>query len=121
MQSNKNKESGIVYSSEHGKMCPDCSKPIKSCTCKHESSIPKSDGIVRVGKSTKGRKGKCITVITGIPLANVELKKLLKKLKQKLGTGGTIKDNIIEIQGDHINTLVDELQKQGYKAKRSGG
>lgn len=121
MMTGKNKTSGIVYSTEHGKMCPACGKPLAKCACRQKKAAPKSDGIVRVGRSTKGRKGKGVTVITGVPLDRDGLQQLAKQLKQKCGSGGTIKDAIIEIQGDHRDTLVEELKRQGYTVKRSGG
>ena len=74
-----------------------------------------------MGRSTKGRKGKGVTVITGIPLDRDELQQLAKQLKQKCGSGGTVKEGAIEIQGDHRDTLVEELKKHGFTAKRSGG
>jgi translation initiation factor 1 len=113
--------SGIVYSTEHGRMCPKCSRPIAECTCRQEKEIPKGDGIVRVGRETQGRKGKGVTVITGVPLAGDELKKLAKELKARCGTGGTIKEGIIEIQGDHRDVLMEALKQRGWNVKRSGG
>jgi translation initiation factor 1 len=109
-----------VYSTEQGRMCPACGKPITDCICRRKEAIRRGDGIVRVGQETKGRKGKHVTVIAGIPLDHAGLSKLVKKLKQKCGTGGTIKDGVIEIQGDHRDTLVEELKKQGYTVKHSG-
>lgn len=109
----------IVYSTDHGKMYPKCGKP--KYTSRQNQSMPSGDGIVRVGRSTKGRKGKGVTVITGIPLEADKLKQLTKQLKQKCGTGGTLKEGVIEIQGDHRDLLVDELKKQGFTVKRSGG
>jgi len=76
---------------------------------------------VRVGRETKGRKGKGMTVITGVPLHPEGLRELAKQLKQKCGTGGTVKGGKIEIQGDHRDLLVAELQSLGYTVKRSGG
>ncbi len=111
----------IVYSTEFGKMCPKCGKPVAKCICKQQKNSFKNDGIVRVARETKGRKGKGVTVITGVPLNSDEITKLAKQLKQKLGTGGTVKNGVIEIQGDHRDTLVEELKKQGFKVKRSGG
>lgn len=102
-------------------MCPVCGRAVGECVCSQVNTIVQGDGIVRVGRSTKGRKGKCVTVITGIPLDEGDLKKLARQLKQKCGAGGTAKDGVIEIQGDHRNILVAELQKQGYAVKRSGG
>ncbi|OZG74819.1 translation initiation factor [Hahella sp. CCB-MM4] len=113
-------ESGVVYSTSQGRTCPDCGQPVVACTCKAPQAAP-GDGRVRVSRETKGRKGKGVTLITGIPLAGEELKSLAKNLKQKCGVGGTIKDGVIEIQGDHRDLLVQELIKQGYDAKKSGG
>lgn len=76
---------------------------------------------MRVGRETKGRKGKGVTVVTGINLDDAKLKELATSLKQKCGAGGTIKDGVIEIQGDHRDRLIEELQKKGYTVKRSGG
>lgn len=112
---------GLVYSTSQGRMCPGCSKPIDACTCKRTSGPPAGDGIVRVSRETKGRKGKGVTVITGIPLAGDELKALALKLKQRCGAGGTIKNGIIEIQGEHRDLVVTELTKKGYQVKRCGG
>ena len=114
------KNNSIVYSTEHGKMCPNCSQPVAKCSCSEEK-IPEGDGIVRLSRSTKGRKGKGVTVIQGILLKENELKKLAKKLKQKCGSGGTVKDFTIEIQGEHRDLLEEELRKLGYTVKRSGG
>ena len=80
-----------------------------------------SDGVVRVGRETKGRRGKGVTIITGVPLAPPELDELAAELKRKCGCGGTVKDGVIEIQGDHRDTIVDELAKRGWTVKRSGG
>ena len=101
-----------VYSTEHGRLRPEK---------KQKPSAPKGDGIVRVGRETKGRKGKGMTVITGVPLHPEGVRNLAKQLKQKCGTGGTVKDGKIEIQGDHRDLLVAELQSMGYTVKRSGG
>ena len=116
-----NEKRNLVYSTAHGRMCPKCGWPIDKCACSKESAIPKGDGVVRVGRETKGRKGKGVTLITDIPLDEEELKQLASELKHKCGTGGTIKDGVIEIQGDHRDVLVAELIKRGYKAKKSGG
>ena len=112
-----------VYSSEHGRMCPDCRRPLSKCNCKAEkkNAKPKTDGIVRVSRETKGRKGSGVSIITGLPLNDADLKKLAKQLKKTCGSGGTVKDRTIEIQGDHRDKLVAELQKLGYTAKKAGG
>lgn len=115
------KENGIVYSTQHGRMCPACGKPIDECICRQEKPLPAGDGIVRVSLETKGRKGKAVTVITGIPLGEQDLQKLATDLKRKCGAGGTIRGNTIEIQGDHRDLLVTELTKRGYTVKCLGG
>jgi len=114
-------KSGPIYSSEHGNMCPTCGRPSSHCVCHMKKPLAKGDGIVRVGRETKGRKGKGVTVITGLPLHGEDLKQLAKKLKQKCGSGGTLKGNVVEIQGDHRDTLVEVLKSLGYPVKRSGG
>jgi len=101
----------IVYSTDQGRIRPE----------KKKQSASKGDGMVRVGRETKGRKGKGMTVVTGVPLHPEGLRDLAKQLKQKCGTGGTVKDGKIEIQGDHRDLLVTELQAMGYTVKRSGG
>jgi translation initiation factor 1 len=118
---NRNKESTLVYSTEFGKMCPGCNKPVAACECSKKQSIPKHDGIVRLMRETKGRKGKGVTLITGVPLDDKGLNQLAKSLKQKCGSGGSIKDGVIEIQGDHRDVLEKELNGLGYKVKRAGG
>ncbi len=116
----KRDQDGLVYSTQHGRMCPACSQPIASCTC-GQAAGPRGDGPVRVQRETKGRKGKGVTVISGLPLDTKRLTQLAKKLKQHCGAGGTVKDGLIEIQGEHRDRVVAELIKLGYAAKRSGG
>ena len=116
-----NSNDGLVYSTTHGRMCPGCNQPVDTCRCKELNDGPLGDGNVRVSRETKGRKGKGVTVVTGLPLNNKKLNQLAKKLKQHCGAGGTVKDGAIEIQGEHRDVLVRELEKLGYKAKRSGG
>ncbi len=76
---------------------------------------------MRVGRETKGRKGKGVTVVTGVPLAGAELEELATRLKKRCGSGGTVHEGVIEIQGDHRDSLVAELGKLGYSVRRSGG
>ena len=102
-------------------MCPDCGKSADECVCSQEKQAHNGDGIVRVGRQTKGRKGKGVTLISGVPLAGANLKKLAAELKQKCGCGGTVKNQTIEIQGDKRDTVIDLLKKKGYTVKRSGG
>nr|WP_154220411.1 MULTISPECIES: translation initiation factor Sui1 [Pseudomonas] len=111
---------GLVFSTDAGRHCPDCRQPVDACTCK-QTLIPEGDGIARVRRESKGRGGKTVTTITGVPLAAEPLKELATVLKKRCGTGGALKDGIIEIQGDHVELLLAELIKLGYKAKKSGG
>jgi len=115
------RENRLVYSTEKGKMCPKCGQPVTGCVCRKATPPSAGDGIVRVSRETKGRKGKGVTIITGVPLPAPELKALGRRLKQLCGSGGTVKNGCIEIQGDHRERLVDELQRSGYTVKRSGG
>jgi translation initiation factor 1 len=115
---------GVVWSSEHGRMCPACRRAVKKCVCREGGGGPRgkaADAVVRVGRQTKGRRGKGVTVVTGVPLTGGDLKQLAKALKQRCGTGGTVKDGVIEMQGDHRDVIVAELERQGFQAKRSGG
>ena len=117
----KSRNATLVYSSDRGRICPDCGKPAERCACRKAQSRPAGDGIVRVGRATKGRKGKGVTVVTGIPLPDTELQELAQQLKRRCGAGGTVKDGTIEIQGEHRDLLVEVLTQQGYTVKRSGG
>jgi translation initiation factor 1 len=119
--SKQSKAVGTVYSTELGTICPQCGNPVADCRCKQNEAAAAGNGIVRLSYETKGRKGKGATVIRGLPLSRDQLKMLTKKLKQKCGTGGTLKDSNIEIQGDHRMALIEELSKQGFKVKPSGG
>jgi len=113
--------SSLVYSTEYGRMCPGCQKPATHCSCRHDKPFSKSDGIVRVGRETKGRKGKCVTLITGLGIGGDKLLDLARQLKQKCGSGGTVRDGVIEVQGDHRDTIATELTKLGYTTRKSGG
>lgn len=106
-----------VYSTEHGRICPACSNPLVSCVCGKKKSVIIGDGIIRIGLETKGRKGKGVTVIYGLPLDPSGLLALGKELKKSCGSGGTVKEGIIEIQGDHRDKLIEELQKRGCRVK----
>ena len=114
-------ESGFVYSTEHGRTCPECGRPAGHCECGEQSVVPKSDGIVRIGRETKGRKGKGVTTVRGVSLDRERLASLAKEMKRRCGAGGTVKDGVIEIQGDHRDTLEKELRSRGFTVKRSGG
>ena len=117
--------SPLVYSTESGKICPKCQKSIPVCTCKKKKSRSqtsiKYDGIIRIQREVKGRKGKTVTTVSAFQLADDELKNLAAQLKRHCGTGGSVKDGVILIQGDHRDTLVTELKNRGFKAKISGG
>jgi translation initiation factor 1 len=103
-------------------MCPGCAKPIDRCACREPAEvIPRTDGIVCVSRETKGRKGKGVTLVTGVPLTPSDLKQLAKELKQRCGTGGAVKDGTIEIQGDQRDVLMQELAARGWTVKRAGG
>ena len=118
--------SRLVYSSEAGRICPHCGLAQKRCQCRRNPrgagrDTAPGDGIVRVQREKKGRKGKTVTTVTGVPLAPDALRELAGDLKRRCGTGGSLKDGVIEIQGDHRDTLVAELQERGYTVKRAGG
>lgn len=112
--------STLVYSSETGLMKQPKAAP-------HDKSRPQAsraeptDGTVRLRRETKGRGGGTVIVISGVPLDGDRLKDLAGSLKKRCGCGGTVKDGVIEIQGDHRDTLQDELQKRGYRVKLAGG
>lgn len=106
------RDSRLVYSTETGRIKPE----------KTEASAPTAgDGIVRLHRETKGRKGKGVTLIAGIPEAPDQLKALAKELKQLCGTGGAVKEGVIEIQGDQRERLKPALEARGYKVKFAGG
>lgn len=117
---------GIVYSTDIGERCPNCLRAIRECVCKKgtpgkTSSKASSDGVVRVGRETQGRKGKGVTVISGLGLPAEQLAALATELKKKCGSGGAVANGRIEIQGDHRDKLVQELTRRGFKARRAGG
>lgn len=118
---------GLVYSTEYGKICPECKKPESECKCRKKKKKPSdevniiNDGIIRLLKQTKGRKGKGVTLVSGFDKSDDELKKIAKILKQKSGSGGTVKNQIIEIQTDNREVLKKELESMGFKVKISGG
>jgi translation initiation factor 1 len=115
------RDSRPVYSTDQGRLCPGCAQPVAACRCKQNQVLRSGDGIVRVSRETKGRKGKGVTLVTGVALPDEELKQLGTRLKQLCGTGGTVKDGVIEIQGDHRERLFEWLGQQGYKVKKAGG
>lgn len=117
--------SRLVYSTEAGRICPDCGRPKTECICKKRlsRSDPKgdSDGIIRIKRELKGRRGKTVTTISGFQENDAELKKIASELKSRCGTGGSVKDGVIIIQGDHREILKRELSKRGLNVKLAGG
>ena len=114
---------GLVYSTESGRTCPACRRPLAACTCRAAAAAPApaGDGIVRVSRETGGRNGKTVTVIRGLPLAPDALADFTKTLKASCGTGGTAKDGTIELQGDHRDTVIARIEQSGWRVKRAGG
>ncbi len=110
---------GIVYDSHQGRMCPRCRKPSSKCHCAEQVAPPSGDGVVRVRREV--RNGKTLTVVLGVLLRGPELQVLGQQLKKRCGTGGTVKDGAIEIQGDHRDLVVAELQARGHTVKLAGG
>ncbi|MCX2981923.1 translation initiation factor Sui1 [Halieaceae bacterium IMCC14734] len=113
--------SRAVYSTDRGRLCPQCQRAVADCVCGKQRPASSSDGIVRLRRETKGRGGKAVTIIDGVPLAPLELKQLARELKQRCGVGGSVKSDTIEIQGDHRDILKTELEKRGFKVKLAGG
>jgi translation initiation factor 1 len=115
---------GLVYSTERGSTCPDCRQGLADCRCKaaaRPAPLPAGDGIIRVARETGGRNGKTVTVVRGLPLDAASLTALGRTLKAACGSGGTAKGGVIEIQGDHRDTVVGRLEQAGWKVKRAGG
>jgi translation initiation factor 1 len=112
---------GLVYSTDVGRTCPTCRQAIDACACERSAPIPAGDGIVRVSRETKGRAGKGVTLIKGLALDAAALALTAKQLKAACGSGGTVKDGVIEVQGDHCDRVIEHLKKQGWTVKRAGG
>ena len=119
----------LVYSTDGGRIdaCPRCGLPNKQCHCDQSSAgqgrnLPKkTDSIVRVMRDRKHRGGKTVTVITGVPASNEAIATLAQQLKKLCGSGGTVKDGVIEIQGDHCDKIIARLIELGYRVKRACG
>jgi len=118
---NKPISSGLVYSTDSGRMCPQCRRPQTQCSCRTVAARPAGDGIVRVSLQTKGRAGKGVTLVQGLDLDDTALSALGKQLKTACGSGGTVKDGVIEVQGDHVERVMERLKAQGHSVKRAGG
>ena len=112
---------GLVYSTDGGGMSPPCRLSVAQCKCKAAPARPAGDGVVRVSRETKGRAGKGVTLVRGVPLDAAALTVLGKQLKALCGSGGTVKEGTIEVQGDHCERVMEALKAQGYTVKRAGG
>jgi translation initiation factor 1 len=112
----------VVYSTGEGAVCPACRRAKSKCVCAetHKTEI-RGDGNVKVRRETAGRGGKTVTTITGLALNHGQLQTLLKELKRVCGAGGSLKDWVLEVQGDHCEAVIRELLKRGIRAKRAGG
>ncbi|MGB4870482.1 MAG: hypothetical protein WBP47_10540 [Candidatus Promineifilaceae bacterium] len=115
------KKRNVVYSTDPAfkKRCPRCGS--FPCRCPQPKSLPPDQHTAAIRRETKGRGGKTVTVIMDLQLTPDDLKELSKQLKQKCGSGGAVKEAVIEIQGDHRETIAAELRKLGYKTKFVGG
>jgi translation initiation factor 1 len=111
----------LVYSTGVGTLCPNCRRAVRDCVCPRGAPGAARLGTVRVGRETKGRAGKGVTTVSGLPLSASDLETLAGRLKKRCGSGGTVRDGVIEIQGEHRDTIVSELGKLGWPAKKSGG
>ncbi|MBP2673857.1 MAG: translation initiation factor [Deltaproteobacteria bacterium] len=121
MRGKRNDDPVLVYSTDRGLVCPKCRLPVAKCSCRRESPPPKGDGIVRVRRETRGHGGKTVTAAEGIPLGGEALRELCSDLKRLCGTGGTVKDGVVQIQGDHREKILSELSRRGFTVKAAGG
>jgi translation initiation factor 1 len=118
---------GLVYSTDSGRTCPACRQAQADCRCKVLAAatalakVAQGDGIARVTREKQGRGGKTVTVVRGLPLDAEALAALGKRLRNACGAGGTTKDGVLEVQGDHAERVVALLLAEGHKAKRAGG
>ena len=116
--------SSLVYTTDGGERCRQCLRMRKECVCgsaKPAPASPVSDGVVRLARETKGRKGSGVTLVTGLLLSSPELEALAGRMKKLCGVGGTVRNGVIEIQGEQRTRLLPELEKLGYKVKIAGG
>ena len=113
---------GLVYSTEQGgRTCPVCRRAKTACACGSAAAAPVGDGNVRVSRESKGRAGKTVTLVRGLPLDAAALEALGKRLRSACGTGGTVREGVLELQGDHRERVVAWLQQEGWRAGLAGG
>ena len=117
----RHRDSQPVYSTDGGRLCPQCQRQLVKCVCGDARPCATGDGVVRIRRETKGRGGKAVTVISGIPEHPDTLKTLCKQLKQRCGVGGSVKGDTLEIQGDQRTICHHQLSALGYQVKLSGG
>ncbi len=117
----KPKNTRLVYSTDAGRLCPQCLRPVAGCVCGRDRPAAVGDGIVRLHRETKGRGGKAVTLIKGLALPEAQMREITRALKQKCGVGGALKDDHIEIQGDQRPAIKLELEKRGFTVKVAGG
>ena len=115
---NYQKTGALVYSTEHGRMCPVCRMALGECRC-HVRTAPAGDGLARVQREK--RNGKVITLVKGLGGDAAALAAQARQLRTACGSGGTVKDGVIEVQGDHVERVIAQLQAQGHRVKRAGG
>jgi translation initiation factor 1 len=113
---------GLVYSTDGGRMCPACRRPVADCACKASAGAAQAgDGVVRVSRETKGRSGKAVTLVRGLALDAEAIAAVGKRLRTACGSGGTVKDGVVEVQGDHCERVIELLKQDGWTVKRAGG
>lgn len=113
---------GLVYSTDFGRMCAACRQPLAACVCALRPAAPVGDGAVRVGRETKGRGGKTVTLVRGLALDADALAALGKRLRAACGSGGTVRDGVLEVQGDHVQRVIELLRAEGFaNVKQAGG
>ena len=115
------KKKNLVYSTDQGRLCPDCGQAVNHCCCSDSKQVSAGDGIVRLHRESKGRGGKPVTLISGLGLSTQDMKSLAKDLKARCGTGGSIDGDRILIQGDRRQDLKPLLESRGFTVKIAGG